>query len=82
LRRLPPGGFGGLTMSLDGGFDEVDESFFALASSPSNCAIRSRSGVVAKDQQSLTSKPEGLESPYADNVSTRAKDSLRLGAFA
>ena len=29
----------GLTMSLEGGFDEVDESFFSRAFSVSSCAI-------------------------------------------
>ncbi|MCX7427519.1 MAG: hypothetical protein NTW96_18060 [Planctomycetia bacterium] len=49
MRRLPPGGlgFGGLTTSLDGGFDDVLESFFNRAisacnrvRSPPNSAIR------------------------------------------
>ena len=37
--RFLPFGFG-LAISLDGGLDEVDESFLALASSSSNSAIR------------------------------------------
>ena len=49
LRFLPSfrGGLGGLTISLDGGLEEFDEFFFALANSASNAAIRSRSGAVA-----------------------------------
>jgi len=38
---------GGLTISLDGGLEEFEEFFFALASSASNAAIRSSSGAVA-----------------------------------
>lgn len=34
-------------MSLEGGFDEVDESFFAAANRASNCAIRASSGATA-----------------------------------
>ena len=49
FRLFPPlrGGFFGLTMSLDGGLEEFDEFFFALASSASNAAIRSCSGAMA-----------------------------------
>jgi hypothetical protein len=41
-------GLGGLTRSLEGGLEEFDEFFLALASSASNTAIRSRSGATAR----------------------------------
>ena len=40
-------GFGGLTISLEGGLEEFEEFFFALASSASKLAIRTNSGAVA-----------------------------------
>jgi hypothetical protein len=64
---LPPGGlgFGGLTMSLDGGFDDVLESFFNRAisacdrvRSPSNSAIRRLNGAVAASILSSSSRFE------------------------
>ena len=44
LRRLPaaPGGRSGVTISLEGGLEEVDESFLSRATAASNSAIRAR----------------------------------------
>src|SRR3972149_1379763 len=46
LRFLHPlgSGFFGLTRSLDGGLEEFDEFFLALASSPPHAPLRSRRG--------------------------------------
>jgi hypothetical protein len=48
FRPLPRSSFRGvLVMSLEGGFDAVDESFFSRATAASNCAIRASTGTVA-----------------------------------
>ena len=49
LLRLPfplGAGFGGLTISLEGGLDEVDEFFFARARSASSFSTRGGSSAV------------------------------------
>jgi len=46
---------GGLTMSLDGGLEEVDEFFLNLASCASNSAIRANNGAVASSIKRRTS---------------------------
>ena len=57
FRRLPPPepGRGGLTMSLEGGLEEVEEFFFSRATSASSSAIRASSGATAASINSRTS---------------------------